>query len=229
MKKKSDEKINRVAILILLIVIIFMSIVAIEVITIVYTKKINLSSLKDREKTTQVVGKYHGTDEGYKKFKLSGKHTFIKDRCGNGCKLKIESYGKTYLYNIDKNDKGSYLLSIINGDSYLIKEKNIGTNLERAHFFKYYGYLTFFNVIVSDNYEYDYAIVVDNKNAIDEFASLYKNEMEFNKNGVTYYYDECNKDKTSLTNGIRVHAERFPYSEDVKIVGSLNVDFAWCE
>ena len=229
MKKINNEKLNRMAVLILLIVIIFMSVIAIEVITIVYTKKINISSLKDREKTTQVAGKYRGTDEGYKNFKLNNEHTFIKDSCKSGCKLKVDSYGKTYLFSIEKNDKDNYLISIINGDEYLIKYKNIGKNLEQAYFFKYSGYLAFFNVIETDKYEYDYAVFIDNKNEIDEFASLYKNEMEFNEDVITYYYDECNTDTESLTNGIRVHAERFPYSKDVKIVDTYNVDYAWCE
>lgn len=229
MKKINNEKLNRMAVLILLIVIIFMSVIAIEVITIVYTKRINLDALKDREKTTQVVGRYSGTDEGYKKFKLKDDHTFIKDTCKNGCKMKIDSYGKTYLFRVEKNDKKNYILSIINGNQYLLKEKNIGSNLEQAYFFKYSGYLAFFNVIITENYEYDYAVFVDNKNDVDEFASLYKNEMEFNKDGITYYYDECNNDKESLTNGIRVHAERFPYSKDVKVVDTFNVDYAWCE
>lgn len=229
MKKKTDEKMNRMAVLILLIVILFMSVVAIEVITIVYTDKINLSSLKNREKTTQVIGKYSGTDDGFKKIILNGENTFIRDYCKNGCKLKLDSYGKIYLFIIEKDDTHNYLFSVISDNNYLVKEKNIGTKLNQAYFFKYSGYLAFFNVISTDEFEYDYALFIDNKNDIDEFASLYKNEMEFNNKAITYYYDECNNNTTSLTNGIRIHAQRFPFSDDVEVVDTLNVDFAWCE
>lgn len=221
MKKINDEKLNKGAVFTLVVMVLFMSIISIELIVVIYSEKINTSALRVREKTTTTKRIYKDNGEKFTKIDVNNEMTFIKNKCSKGCNLTTNEIGKEYKYIIEKVDN-NYLLSIVDGEKYVLYLKNIGESLDNAYFINYLNYVVFGTVVENEYFEFDYAVVLDNQGAKDEFESLNRDEMLLTNEGIVYYYDEC------INGGTKVQARRYPFVNDPVVIGSEEVGFDWC-
>lgn len=228
-KKDTREKMSatRVARFVLVLMVMFASVVTIEIITVVQMSKADTDAILSLDKVPVNYIKYMDNGRTFKQLEVSSDRTFIKYGCEAGCNLKVDAYGEEYKYLLEKNSKGEYLLSIVNDDVYVTYKENIGVSLRQAYFTIYKSYLTFVTVVDKDDLEYDHVIMIDNKNTVDKFTSLNANEMEFTDEGISYYYDNCITDM-SLTNAELIRAQRLPFSKDVKVLQSSYINFDWC-
>lgn len=226
MKKISNEKLNKIAVFTLVIMILFMSIVSIELIVVVYTEKINTASLKDREITTTTKRIFKDTGVKFRNIDIKNDVISLSSICSKGCNLKTNELSMEYKYIIEKN-KNNYLLSIVDGENYILYSKNLGTKVDNLTFRNYLNYVVLSTVVENEHFVFDYAIVLDNQGAIDEFESLDYNEIEYTENGIVYYYDECSK--SDGFNAKKVKATRLPFNSSPKIIGLENQNYNWCD
>ena len=168
MKKISNEKLNKIAVFTLVIMILFMSIVSIELIVVVYTEKINTASLKDREITTTTKRIFKDTGVKFRNIDIKNDVISLSSICSKGCNLKTNELSMEYKYIIEKN-KNNYLLSIVDGENYILYSKNLGTKVDNLTFRNYLNYVVLSTVVENEHFVFDYAIVLDNQGAIDEF------------------------------------------------------------
>lgn len=224
-KKVSEESLNKVAVFTLVIMVLFMSIVAIELIVIIYSEKINVSNLKNRETTTTTSKVYVDDGVSFKKIDVTKEPTYVNNICKKGCKLVTNELGVEYKFIIEQvND--SYVLSVVSGKKYLLVSKNIGDSLENTYFMNYLNYVVVGTIVENDQFKYDYAVVLDNKSGIDIFESLDKDEMLFTNEGIIYYYDQC---VDGENNAMKVQARRYPFAIDPVILDYKDTNYTWCD
>lgn len=230
MKNKDNRTLNNMAVFTLVIIIMFMSIICIELITVIYSQKIDNHYVEKLNTTipTKKDDTYDTTGLKFTNVEIGEEKVFIADKCSNGCNLNIKMYGMNYKYIIKKSE-GEYILNVIKDNKLLLSDKNLGTKIEDAYFINYLNYIMFYNQINDGTYEYDYANVVDNRSSLDEFTSLGVNEFELTQEGIVYFYDVCGKQEDSLTNGSLVKAIRMPFSLNPKVINTEGVNFNWCE
>lgn len=227
--KKADKKLNNMAIFVIVIMILFMSIISIEVITVLYANKNYQDEYKPQITkplltTSKVI--YDVTDRDFRLIEITNTKNKIKNMCSNGCNLEINMYGLKYYYIIELINN-EYILNVVQGTDRLLSDKNLGKDISDAYFVNYYNYILFYNIIDDDHFKYDYANVVDNRTKLDEFSSLEAKEMEFIEEGIIYYYDNCKKQ--GETNAQRLKAIRKPFSMTSSILGSETKNYSWCD
>lgn len=229
--KKENKKLSNMATFIIVIMIMFMSIVCVELITVIYSEKINTdltnSTLNNNANSQEKNEKKYDTSAlNYIKIELSDLKYGISDSCLNECNFKVMMYGEEYFYVIKKGISEEYNLIVVKNNNVLLENKNLGKSLEKSYFISYMNYILFYNMIEDSTYIYDDVLIVDNRGYVDEFASLNNNEMEITENGIIYYYDVCSKEGN--TNAKKIKAIRIPYSKNPTEIGSELTNFAWC-
>ncbi len=230
MKKKENRKLNNMALFVVVVMILFMSIVSIELITILYRDReaakitpVTNDIKKDEQNNTYDISNLTFTD-----LTLTNEATSLQDMCSNGCNIKISMYGMDYYYIIEYTD-GSYIMNIVKDNTRLLSDKNLGTSIANAYFRNYMNYIMFYNIIEDTNFRYDYANVIDNRASLDEFSSLDSGEMEFTEEGIIYYYDVCENNGDGANNAKKVKAIRLPFSLTPSVISTEYVDYSWCE
>ena len=225
MKKISDDKLNKLALFTLIIMVLFMSIISMELIVIVYTEKINTEAISDWTTTKKTSKQYVDDGVEFKKIRVTGEPTYVTNICKKGCKLKTDLIGVEYKYII-KVINGDYILDIVKDTKYLLKDKNLGKTIENTYFLNYLNYVVLGTIVKDDNFEYDLAYVLDNKGLIDKFESLDRDELMFTADGVVYYYDEC---IGNGTNANKVQALRYPFVVEPEILDKVSINYSWCK
>lgn len=233
MKNQSKQKTNKIsnmAAFTIVIIIMFMTIIGIEVITVTYEKKNNeklLSRNRMTTTTTSLPKKYDTSNLVFTNISLENIETNLKKTCESGCNLDILMYGFNYKYIIKHNNRTlEYTLDIVKDDIALIEDKNLGTDISNLTLVNYSNYIVLKNIIIKDEYKYDYALFLDNRDLYDEFSSLNDKEMEFTENGIIYYYDVCGVSENG--NARKVKAIRVPYSKTPAVISSETTNYSWC-
>lgn len=227
--KKENKRLSNVAAFIIVIMIMFMSIVCVELITVIYSEKINndlTNTLNNNTNSEEDEKKYDTSALNYTEIELSDLKYGIGDACLNDCNFKVNMYGEEYFYIIKKGITEEYNLTIVKNNKILLENKTIGNNLEKAYFINYMNYILFYNMIEDGTYIYDDVLIVDNRGYVDEFASLNNYELELTENGIIYYYDTCYQEGN--TNAKKIKAIRIPYSKNPTEIGSELTNFDWC-
>lgn len=230
MKKDNNRKLNNMAIFVIIVMIMFMSIISIEVITILYSERTTNDVLKITNKVIKKDKHNNRYDISKLKFKdliISNEESNIMDICQNGCNLRINMYDMDYHYIFTRKEN-NYFLNIVKDGKLLLSDKNLGSSLEGAYFRNYLNYIVFYNIVDDGTYVYDYANTVDNRSSLDEFASLESNEMEFTEEGIIYYYDSCYGESPNDMNAKRIKAIRLPYNLSPKVLSQEYTNYTWC-
>lgn len=233
MKKRNKQEINKLsnmAAFTIVIIIMFMTIIGIEVITVTYENKNNEKLLNRNRMTTNVTTvpkKYDTSNLNFKSISLENTDTKLSSICEKGCNLDITMYGFNYKYIIKHNNRTSnYTLDIVKEEKAILEDKNLGQDISDLSIVNYSNYMVLKNIIIKDEYKYDYALFLDNRDLYDEFSSLNANEMEFTENGIIYYYDVCGVSENG--NARKVKAIRVPYSKAPAVISSETTNYSWC-
>lgn len=150
---------------------------------------------------------------------LEGK-LYINTICENECSVKVQNY-----YFIFKLEGNMFKLFITDGNR-LITTKEMGSSINDVYLTYYDKDILVYNKYINDSFVYDYAVLLSPNDLVDEFVSLEQNEMEFNVDGIVYYYDECNKGKTP--NAYKVKALRKPFDKVAKELSKIEKNYSWC-
>lgn len=231
MKRSKKKTLNNMAVFVLVIMVMFMSIVSIEVITVLLAGKIDLGSLPVEvpETTTkvespEVITTIDLSGVSFEDVEVNNK-VMLRNKCSKGCNLKINNYDINYYYMI-KYENDNYYLTVAKDDKIVYQTKNLGTDISKSYLDKYIGYVLFYNINKETDYNYDFAMVIDNTGASDEFTSVSTRELTFGDEGVEYTYDECKAQ--DQTNAIIVTARRMPFSTNITEVETKNTNVDWC-
>ncbi len=146
----------------------------------------------------------------------------LKDKCDNGCKIKVGSKASTY-FEIFK-EGNSYIVDI-NSLYIFIGKYNIGDDLSNLIIKEFAGYNTLFLTVHNDVRAFDEAIVVNN-NEVDVFVSSNENEMEFNDSSIIYYTYSCYN--STDTNAIKFKNERKPFNGTGEIISFSPLNINMC-
>lgn len=233
MKKRSKQennKLSNMASFTIVIMVMFMTIIGIEVITVSYENKNNERILSRGRITTEVTTpprKYNTSNLRFTNISLDNNDTNLSDICLSGCNLDILMYGFHYKYIIKHNTRTlDYTLDIVKEEKAILEDKNLGQDISRLSITNYANYIVLKNIVNKSEYNYDYALFLDNRDLYDEFSSLNANEMEFTENGIIYYYDQCGVNEAG--NAKKVKAIRVPYSKNPAVISSEVTNFPWC-
>ena len=224
--KINDENLKKLALFTLVIIVLFMSIISIELIVVIYTGKIYKDSLKHREITTTTKRAFTDETVKFRNVDVTVDRTDLSKLCKKGCNLSTKEIGKEYRYQIKLVD-GNYLLNVIDGKDYLLYLKNLGKSVENLYFTNYLNYVVLGTIVENNYFEYDYAVVLDNQGGLDEFESLDKDEMVFGTDGIIYYYDQCVNNGNY--NAEKVQAIRYPFNTKPKVLGKEIKHYNWCD
>ena len=140
--------------------------------------------------------------------------------CEDICNIKVTDY---YFIVNKRND--IYTISIVYKNK-LIITKEIGNNINNLYIDKYLDNIYIYNAVTTDSFTYDYLLMINPDNEIDEFTSLEANEMEITDNGIIYYYDSCNKHDSG--NAYKVKAIRKPFDKKAEELNKESKSYAWC-
>lgn len=221
-EEKLQESHNKFICFILIILVMFIFIMIVEVIFVnQYIKRTE----KYVDNTTNNTNIYDTSTLTYTNLTINDNNTSISDICSNGCNLKINYDNKDYFYLIDYNDS-IYKLTIVLNNNIIVKNKNIGNNINNAYMRTYSKDILFYNLFVNSSFSYDYVNVVKDS-SIDEFISLEANEMEFLDDGIIYYYDIC-EDTINGDNAYKVKAIRLPFSTKARELSRSENNYSWC-
>ena len=146
----------------------------------------------------------------------------LKDKCDNGCKIKVGSKASTY-FEVSK-EIDSYIIDI-NSLYTSIGKYNIGNDISNLVIKEFSGYKTLFLTVHNNVRSYDEAIVVNNTE-VDVFVSSDASEMEFTDNSIIYYTYSCMKSDSS--NAVRFKNERKPFISTSNILMSENINISVC-
>lgn len=233
MKKRSKKEVNKLsnmAAFTIVIIIMFMTIIGIEVITVTYENKYRdelLSRNRTTTTTTSPLKKYDTSNLTFTSISLDNTDTLLNKTCENGCNIDTLMYGYHYRFIIKYNTRTlEYTMDVVKEDKALIEDKNLGLDISNLSLVNYSNYIVLKNIIDKDNYKYDYALVLDNRDLYDEFSSLNDHEMEFTENGIIYYYDVCGV--TESGNARKVKAVRTPFSKTPAVLSSEITSYSWC-
>lgn len=222
MRKQDSKKFNKTLVFTIVVMALFISIISIEIITITLSTK-NSEKLLNSYIPNMKAYKYYSIDDSkFSKVDVLDE-TQIGNMCTDGCNLKVSYRGETYYYMIIYNDN-SYRLNLIKDNHVIVPSENLGENIGYAYFKIYKNYLVFYNKIEYDEYEYDYALVIDQDSTTDEFTSLNSGELEFTNDGIIYYYDACSSDQGPQ----KIKAIRKPFNISPKVLSSESVELPWC-
>ena len=172
--------------------------------------KLNLYELKERV-----------NDSEFELINLN-EEVSLKDKCDNGCKIKVGSNVSTYFEIIKEVD--SYLIDI-NSLYVSIGKYSIGNDLSNLVIKEFAGYSTIFLTVHNNVRAYDEAIVVNNNEA-DIFVSSDASEMEFTDSSIIYYTYSCIK--SDLSNAVKFRNERKPFVSTSNIVSYENINIGVC-
>lgn len=233
MKKRSKEstnKLSNMASFTIVIIVMFMTIIGIEIITVTYENK-NMEKLLSRDRvTTRVTSapkKYDTSNLDFTGVSLENTDTNLSRMCESGCNLNIQMYGFNYKFIIKHNNRtNDYTLDIVKSEKAILEDKNLGTDISNLSVVNYSNYIVLKNIITKGEFKYDYALFLDNRDLYDEFSSLNANEMEFTENGIIYYYDVCGTSENG--NARKIKAIRVPYSKTPAVISSETTSYAWC-
>lgn len=146
----------------------------------------------------------------------------LKDKCDNGCKIKVGSQSSIYFEVIKELD--SYIVDI-NSLYISIGKYNIGNDLSNLVIKEFAGYTTLFLTVNNNVRSYDEAIIV-NKNEADVVVSSDASEMEFTSNSIIYYTYACiNSD---ISNAVKFKNERKPFVSTSNIISYENINISVC-
>ena len=146
----------------------------------------------------------------------------LKDKCDNGCKIKVGNKASTY-FEISKQID-SYIVDI-NTLYISIGKYNIGNNLSNLIIKEFSGYTTLFLTVHNEVRSYDEAIVVNNKEA-DLFISSKEDEMEFKNSSIVYYTYACVN--SNISNAVRFKNERKPFVSTSNIITYESINLSIC-
>lgn len=212
------------------IIIMFMTIIGIEVITVTYENKANeelLSRNRTTTRPTTAPRKYDTSNLNFTSISLENTETNLKSTCEAGCNLDTLMYGYHYKFIIKHNNRTKeYILDVIKDEKAILEDKNLGQDISDLSLVNYSNYIVLKNIITKDSFKYDYALFFDNRDLYDEFSSLNDHEMEFTENGIIYYYDVCGV--TDSGNARKVKAIRVPFSKTPAVISSEITNFSWC-
>lgn len=227
--KNNNKKISNIAAFTLVVMVLFISIISIELITIIYSDKYNKNYIDILKTTvTTTTNKTYDVESlNYSDVSLTSKASYISNLCTTECNLKINMYGEDYYYIIRTGKDNNYILTITKETTVILENENIGTNLSDSYFINYNNFILFYTQLENSDYTYDYAIVVDNRGKVDKFSSVSLNEFEFTDNGIIYYYDECISDDSSSFNAKRIQAIRTPFGE-AEVLTIKETNYSWC-
>ncbi len=221
-EEKIQESHNRFICFILIILVMFIFIMIFEVIFVSqYIKRTD----KYIDTTTTNTNIYDTSTLTYTNISINNSNTNISDICNNGCNLKINYNNKDYFYLINYNDS-IYKLTIVLNNNIILKNKNIGSNIDNAYLKIYSKDILFYNIFVNNSFNYDYVNVVRDSN-IDEFTSLEADEMQFLDDGIIYYYDIC-EDTINGYNAYKVKTIRLPFSNNARELSRSENNYSWC-
>lgn len=233
MKKRSKQETNKLsnmAAFTIVIIIMFMTIIGIEVITVTYENKNNealLSKKRVTTKATKAPKKYDTSNLEFTSISLQNIETNLSTICESGCNLDVLMYGFHYKFIFKHNNRTlDYTLDIVKDEKAILEDKNIGKDISNLSLVNYSNYIVLKNIIVKDEYKYDYALFLDNRDLYDEFSSLNDHEMEFTENGIIYYYDVCGTNDSG--NARKVKTIRVPFSKNPAVISSEVTNYSWC-
>lgn len=225
-KNKRNTEYN-VLIFIILILSVSISIICIQIIYRDQLNKYDLSLIEKNSKKHMNKKTIYDTSK-LKFINVSLMETIseLKNTCVNSCNLDIKDYYRDYKLIIEKKDDGIYNLDVVSNNKAVIRNKNLGFNVEHLYIMLYFGNLVLFNQIENETYVYDYALMLDADGKIDEISSVEANEMQFTRDGIIYYYEECkNKNSKDAT---KIKAIRYPYKEIAEFIDSQDKEYDWC-
>lgn len=224
MRKKESKKFNKTLVFTIVIMALFISVISIEIITVTLNNK-NREDLLNSYMPNLKAYKYYSVDDSKFSEVEVLDETPIGEMCTEGCDLKVNHQDENYYYMIIFNDN-TYKMNLIRDNHVIVSSINLGESIDDAYFKIYKDYIVLYNKIISDDYEYDYALVSDSDSNIDEFTSLNSNEMEFTNDGIIYYYDVCANEKDNESHKIK--AIRKPFNISPKAISSETVELSWC-
>jgi hypothetical protein len=216
MKDKSEN--NN---LIYLILIVFIAFVFIIIGEIFFVK--NVKKGKDNKSNFT----YKTNDKYYDTSKLDVIDIDLKDtyHIGSTCNSNKCTYKYSNYYFIYTKDNNTYDLTIVDGNR-LLKELNIGESINSTYIFKYQDNIAISNIKINDSFKTDYVVLINEDNKIDVYESLEANEIEYEEDGIIYYYSKCVKDKDY--NAYKVKAKRKPFTNNIKELNVEEKNYQWC-
>lgn len=217
MKNTSEN--NNMIYIILIVFISFVFIIISEVFLI--------NNIANRKTDVESTFKYKTNDKYFDTSNLNtididiqDKYT-IGDTCTDECYYKYQNY-----YFLYKKVNNNYQLTIVDGNR-LLKEVVIGDSIEESSISKYQDNILVYNIKTNSSFRNDYLIIINDKNQIDEYTSLEANEIDYNEDGVIYYYSRCNKDNQE-NNAYRIKAIREPFTANTKELSKEEKSYSWC-
>lgn len=225
-RKTVKTRKNNVLTFTILIMVLFASIVLIEIITMNYENYATNEIInKNAENYKKNQMKYDTSDIVFSNVLLGEELSELKSTCDNGCSFEIGDFDLKYQYIIKKKNH-EYFLDIVYNNEALIKDKSLGNDIENLYIMNYSGFASLFNKVTKDNYTYDYVIALDKKKNTDEITTVNENEMRFTTDGIVYTYDKCETKEN--TNGVLVTAKKFPFQDEAEVISLDDVNFDWC-
>lgn len=217
-KKKQDSKLINA---ILIIFVMFVFIIIAEVI--IVNKYLNRDKSYQKSLfSTKTNDLYYNTDDLTDVKRLPNPNkVYINDICTGDCNMYINGY---YLILRSNNEKLEFKIV---KDNKLLFTKVLGNKLENPYVDMYNGYITFYTIVNTDSFVYDYVVMVNDKKYIDEFTSLESNEIEFTDDGIIYYTYSCNKNNDEY-NSYKVKKIRKPFSKNSKDLDKTAKNYSWC-
>jgi len=214
-KKKKDTQLNLI-LFTTIVLIIFMVVVSIDMIFI-ESKSTTTTKLTSYEEYDTSVLNATSIEVNEEEFE-------IESLCTSGCNLVVSNNGNQYYYVIGKINT-NYYLSIITNNKVLLKNKSIGTTIDKSYIRLYHGYVTFFNKILSDSFVYDYVNFV-NGESYDEITSLESDEISLDATGVIYYKSTCIDSENY--NAAKLTMVKTPFVNNEKEITRVEKNYSWC-
>lgn len=229
MKKRNLKQKNMMPYFVLVVILMFISIICIEVFTLSYANINKPSTQVPKEIKQQVkrVIRFDTTKMEFIDMPLSKNQTSMASSCENGCNIRILKEEEEYKYLFTKTE-GKYFLRIVKGDYEIAKEIDLGKQLSSSYFINYMGTIAFYNIFEDENVQYDVILTLNAEGKIDEFTSIGSREIILTEEGIEYYYDSC-ENTDVVNNALKVKAIRKPYDDKPKIITIENTNFPWCE